>query len=111
MRNLHISDDIISVTLPAKEGNSNERKSCSCNGAEIEANIGGLNITLGECKYVIGPEEKKFCFVDEDAPCAKNETQFKALPGTYYSTEPCASLNETKFPFITFIGYLIGCCG
>ena len=75
---------------------------------EVEANVFGQNITLGECKSVIGPEEKKFCFVDEDSPCPKNETQFKALPGTYYSTELCPSKSELRFPVIAILGYLFG---
>ena len=76
---------------------------------EAEVNISGLNITLGGCKSGIGPERKKFCFVDEDSPCPKNETQFKALPGTYYSTELCTSQNELKSASLLLfaIGWLI----
>ena len=91
---------------PNFEGRSTCKKS-SCNSMILVSNIYGANIILGECNSSIGPEELKFCFVNEDSICSK--IPFKGLPGTFYSTESCESdPNELKFGFIAYIGWLIG---
>ena len=75
----------------------------ACNGLFVDTNIHGQHITLGECGYGIGPKNLKFCFVSGNSVCPK--TLFKILPGTYYSTLPCA--NE-QAPLKANFGKLIG---
>ena len=80
---------------------------------KVEVNIMGINITLGQCKSAIdGTDTTPFCFVNEDSPCSKNQTQFRSLPGTYYSTEPCKGRKGgTRYGWITVIGFALGFLG
>ena len=102
---LPIADDILMVKLPMKpvKDFNDVCSPSACNSLFVDVNIHGQHVSLGECGYGIGPKNLKFCFVSGDSVCPK--TLFKMLPGTYYSTLPCAN---SPTPFKPNFGYLIG---